>query len=356
MNCCVKCYKDEEIKAIIAGMNVMGNCDFCYSKEIYVLDINKNNDLSELFEGLLEIYTPVTSLPDNFPKENLSVLRDILYSEWNIFNLDRDKIYKLITTVCSEKYAQLPELFDSPVGIFESIQEEYLENYCIVKTSEWDKFVNEIKYENRFHTNFINTNILYYFLQELKKDYVIGEIFYRARISQNSHGFSITEMGAPPKNLATSGRINPEGISCLYLSDTVKTTLHETRAGVYDYVTVGEFNLLKKISVINLGEIDKISPFRGLDFTQLAINIKHLHKISDMIAKPVRRHDSSLDYLPTQYISDFIKRQGYDGIEYASTMNKNGYNLAIFNEGLLTCQEVTVYDIDSLNYGYNETK
>ncbi|MEI5604531.1 hypothetical protein WB307_49860, partial [Streptomyces brasiliscabiei] len=80
------------------------------------------------------------------------------------------------------------------------------------------------------------------------------------------------------------------------------TTLYEIRAGVYDYVSVGRFILNENIDVINLAEIDKISPFIGVqygfDFTQYAINIEHLKMIGMEIARPLR-NDNSLDYLPT---------------------------------------------------------
>lgn len=61
-------------------------------------------------------------------------------------------------------------------------------------------------------------------------------------------------------------------------------------------------------------------------------------------------------YVPTQYIVDFIKsiehndEQEYDGIEYNSTTNPGGYNLAIFNPDLFECVSVSVYDIEKLQY------
>lgn len=166
-------------------------------------------------------------------------------------------------------------------------------------------------------------------------------------------------MGPPPPHLASAGRANPEGISILYLADTVKTTLHEIRAGVYDYVTIGRFELLRDMEVINLAGIDKISPFLasqsyGIEFTRHAVNIEPLKMISQEIAKPLRRHDSLLDYLPTQYVSDYIKSKGFDGIEYISTMSLDGVNLAVFDQSILKCTGTTVYDVKSLIYSYDK--
>lgn len=163
-------------------------------------------------------------------------------------------------------------------------------------------------------------------------------------------------MGPPPSTKVNGGRVNPTGISVLYLSNSQETTLYEIRAGVYDYVTVGRFRLKKDIEVINLANIDRISPFIGIDygfdFMQYATNIGHLKMIGQEIAKPLR-NDNALDYLPTQYISDYIRSKGYDGIEYISTMCKNGVNLAVFDQNLFKCIDTAVYDVKSITYNYD---
>ena len=40
---------------------------------------------------------------------------------------------------------------------------------------------------------------------------------------------------------------------------------------------------------------------------EYAINKEHLNKINDEMGKIMRRSDSALDYVPTQYITDFVK-------------------------------------------------
>lgn len=42
--------------------------------------------------------------------------------------------------------------------------------------------------------------------------------------------------------------------------------------------------------------------------------------------------------------------QEYNWIEYNSTTNPGGYNLAIFNSDLFKCIDVNVYDIEKLQY------
>lgn len=69
-----------------------------------------------------------------------------------------------------------------------------------------------------------------------------------------------------------------------------------------------------------------------------------------------RRSDSPLDYVPTQYITDFVKsiihdgNPEYAGIEYKSVMHNGGYNLALFDPDLFECIQTEVYAIDTIDY------
>lgn len=352
MHCCEKCFKDSEIRAIIRGQNTRGKCDFCHRDNVLICDLEGNEYLKDNFESLLDVYTPINEMVHKYPKEKADLLKNVLCSQWSIFNLSPDYVYRFLITLLPEKYAEQPALFDTPIGISGSINTEYMNQYSILGTYQWEDFVTEIKEKNRFHTNIINKRVLDTILSATCKQYRAGSTFYRARIWNDRYGFDKDHMGAPPASKATAGRANPEGISCLYLADSVDTTLHETRAGVYDYATVAQFRLLQDIEVVNLAAIDKISPFQEIDCSLLAINLPHLRKIGYEISKPLRRHDSPLDYLPTQYISDYIKSAGFAGIEYKSTMCKKGVNFAIFDETLFECIETESYDIDSLSYGY----
>ena len=164
-------------------------------------------------------------------------------------------------------------------------------------------------------------------------------------------------MSAPPAGKSSEGRANARGITCLYVASDIDTTLHEVRAGVFDFVCVGTFRLKKDITVVDLRAIAEISPFvEGLEYLDHAINKQYLEKLNTEMSKSLRRSDSTLDYVPTQYVVDFIKSiehngtQEYDGIEYNSTTNPGGYNLAIFNPDLFECISTSVYDIEKLQY------
>ena len=167
-------------------------------------------------------------------------------------------------------------------------------------------------------------------------------------------GFQCDEMFSPPIGKRNAGRVNPEGIGVLYLSTDEKTVLNETRVTAYDYVTIGEFKSKKVLKVVNLSEISRISPFLYEDdFERYALNRQVFQEMASEIAKPVRRNDSPLEYLPTQYISEFVKSQGYDGVEYESTLRKGGINIALFDESVVECISVKTIEVIDVEYVLN---
>lgn len=228
--------------------------------------------------------------------------------------------------------------------------------HSLLTTNSWEDFVDALKTKNRFHTHYINLELLERFCSYIRKPYKAGECFYRCRIS-TEEGIPMDKMGAPPIEYTTDGRANAKGIRCLYLGDSAETTIYETRAGAYDFVTVGKFKLKKDIIVVDLKRINQISPFiEELDCLEYAINKEHLNKINNEMGRIMRRSDSALDYIPTQYITDFVKSithnevAEYAGIEYKSVMHENGYNLAIFNPELFECIDTKIYKIDMIDY------
>ncbi len=358
---CEKCFCDLEIISIIRNKSQFGECPLCKRKNVYVYDTEKYDDLGVLFDELLSIYTPVSLLPDSYPRSETQLLVDELRNNWAIFShKSESKVYQILTAICKEKYEYSKDLFEQPVGIEELYDQEYKKNHSLLATNSWDSFVVALKTKNRFHTHYINMSLFERFCSYIRKPYKAGKKLYRCRISPEE-GVSVGEMGAPPVEKTIDGRANARGIRCLYLGDSPDTTIYETRAGVYDYVTVGTFRLKKDIIVVDFKGIDQISPFiEGLDCLEYAINREHLNKINNEMSRIMRRSDSTLDYVPTQYIADFVKSIMHDGcpeyagIEYKSVMHSEGYNLALFDQDLFECIETSVYRIDTIAYGKHE--
>lgn len=200
----------------------------------------------------------------------------------------------------------------------------------------------------------IDLNLLAELLENFSKKYDPGKIFYRARVSEKK-GHVVADMGKPPADKTTSGRANPNGIPYLYLSTNAETTLYESRSSYLDYITIAEFKLIEVLHVVSLREIAGVSPFAfGDKLESYIMHQKYLARLEQELSKPVRRFDKELDYLPSQYLCEYVKSLGYDAIEYGSSLKPGGINIAVFNDVKLVGRNVEVYEIDTLTLGHRK--
>ena len=343
--CCEKCFKDAHIIKTIRQNGTLGNCDFCSSKNIPVIDISYSNPVSDMMIKLVQAYSVSE-------EENAKPIKEALRDDWDIFNGGCEVILALVKSLCSKEISEKDDIFTKKVIISQMYDEDFQHEFGLLRGLSWGEFSEYIKYNNRFHNAYFNNEEFASVLTYLRKEYNKNTVFYRARICSKPDGYKISEMFAPPKGLRKPGRINPEEIVALYLSSNDETILYETRANVYDYITIGEFIAKRDLKLVDLSGFSQISPFAYEEsfLERFAINRNVLHDISQEISKPVRRHDSPFEYLPTQYISEFIKSQGYDGVAYESTIKKGSYNFALFDESLVECTKVNTVEIQSIEY------
>ncbi|MCI7607310.1 MAG: RES family NAD+ phosphorylase [Spirochaetales bacterium] len=356
---CDNCFRDLELRNVIRN-NSKGNvgvCPVCHKKDVTLYDSEKDNYLTPYFEDLLAVFTPEDNLALDYPKDEIRNLVDQIQYHWNVFSsIDKDSQKKIIKAIFSDTFGYSGALFTGRVGIPALFDEKYLKDKSLFGNKTWEEFKTEIKTVNRYHSKLLNSEMFKSFCSFIRKEYRKGDCFYRARIS-DAKGFAPEEMSAPPAGKSSEGRANAKGVVCLYLANDKQTVLHEVRAGLFDFVTIGKFVLQKDITIVNLRGISEISPFLNeMNFLDYAINKDYLAKIDEDMSKSLRRSDSTLDYVPTQYITDFIKSiehngsNEYDGIEYKSTTNSNGFNLAIFDPSLFKCESVEVIEITKLEY------
>lgn len=354
MICCAECFNDLEIKASIESLNHKGMCPICGAKDVWIYDSDSdlgNSEFEELLISIIEIYRPEDELEDGFPDSAKQSIEQHIKDDWNIFRIGQIGIRSIIENLISTSMDLDDRLLTQKVGIPNLYDETYLEENSILGKYQWDDFRKYLRNKNRFHAKYINLEILAEVLQDTISVISQGTNLYRARVAKNEKGYEGQDMGAPPDDLASAGRANSKGISCLYLADKRKTTVKEIRASAFDFVTIATFKLKRDVNVVDLSVITHNSPFYAdTNKVKFMINEKHLRDIQQDIAKPVSNRDSDLDYLPTQYISDFAKYLGYDGVKYMSTFDKNSYNLALFDPAICDYKYKRNYVIGDLNY------
>lgn len=246
----IDCFEDMEIRSMIASEKKVGKCEIIGADDVLTYNTEEDEYLQDYFSDILDVYTPVSGLPADFPQNYLSTLADALSDNWSIFAVKSVDILRIIKAVCKNIYPEDSDIFTQNVGIKELCDSSFLRKQCLMKEFSWEQFKSSIKNINRFHSNHVNLDLLeeLFESESMHAEYKAGELMlYRGRISDEK-GFSIREMGPPPIQSATAGRANSAGITCLYLTSDIDTTFHEIRARDFDYISVGEFLLKKDIN------------------------------------------------------------------------------------------------------------
>lgn len=187
-----------------------------------------------------------------------------------------------------------------------------------------------------------------------------GTIYYRGRLN-TSDGYTFVnaeELKAPPAKLASSGRANSHGIPVLYLSMGKDTLMYETRALYGDKLSIGEFHTVKELSLVDFNYVPDL--YReycrsGADTLLKALRFHFLMQaVSKDMSKPMRRYDvKELEYVPTQYVCEFIKENSNaDGIIFSSSLHVGGINVVLFDVNAAECQSVEVAVVGHLNMRY----
>jgi hypothetical protein len=295
-------------------------------------------ELADYFELLLTIYPQV---------DDGKSLVEWLSADWSLFNNPN----------VSEAQVQilLGEIFDDgevmrgKFGLSETCRTDSLER--------WQALTDELKYANRyFPDSVIDTERLEIHLSNLiLRSGEKPDIWYRSRIGKDGQAIPIDKMGAPPAKLASSGRANPIGIPYLYLGSTVDTAICEVRAQPGEIVCVAEFVLNTDLKIVDLRAPRKlVSPFLEEDEGSIAIlrgDIDFLEILGNELATPVVPDGAAINYIPSQFLCEFIKKCGFDGVAYSSSMS-DGMNVALFLPDAATAKSVAEYEVSGLTLDY----
>ncbi|WEV72717.1 RES family NAD+ phosphorylase [Bifidobacterium sp. ESL0790] len=356
--CCSNCFEKglkDIVESAYDAKSPLGNCPYCGSSNVRLYELGKHDELQNALYNVISLYESGSKAG-----EPMSM---ILQKDWNIVSEKVETPSRLLLSLFASLFenGMVSKGFSTrKFRLRRSAEKPFVEN------GSWSSFAEHIKYKNRFHIPFIHLNSIQELLLGLVEDIPdadSNDLFYRGRITNSKTGFKKEEMGAPPKNLlAAAGRVNPSGIRELYLCHDRETVPYEVRATVPDYVSVGTFRCEKKRRVLNLSKIDQIVP----DFTNLhalrllAVNKPLLHDFAQEVAKPVSSNpNAELDYLPTQYIAEFVKSlndtqtQQIDGVCFESTMYPSHMNYCFFDPDDWKCSEVETIQVKEIRIRTN---
>lgn len=138
-------------------------------------------------------------------------------------------------------------------------------------------------------------------------------------------GYNASGSGAPPANKGSIGRINPERIRYLYLSEDSKTAIYEIRPTIGQYVSVATFKTKDTVKLYDLAK-DIKPPEEGFmeeDYPLFSV-------IQNRFSEP--NTGEALEYLPTQFLGEIVKHMGFDGLRFKSSLKNGGINVVLFDD------------------------
>ncbi|WP_178089552.1 RES family NAD+ phosphorylase [Rheinheimera lutimaris] len=311
MLCCPECFDDRTIRIEWEHSGNTGCCYFCGATDQNLIHPEA---LKSKFEILSDAY---------FPDDSGKLLVEWFKSDWGLFSNPRMDIAN-----ASRLLAEILDDGDIVRRRFAPIKS--LTSFSSVQG--WYQLKEELKHTNRFFLSSqfdFNTIKKLISLLEIEVDNLSRD-WFRSRIQIDTAPFPPEQMLAPPAKLASHGRANPAGIPYLYIASDEETAASELRPHTGDLMTIAKLSIPSQLKLVDLRDPRKtISPFELEDISELRNAVEVLVKLGEELTRPVLRHSAAYDYVPSQFLCEFIKNCGFDGVCYRSSVG-NGFNVALF--------------------------
>ena len=178
--------------------------------------------------------------------------------------------------------------------------------------------------------------------------------FFRARKGDWKTGICSERMNKEfnkaPEDIVSDGRGNAKGISYLYIATDEDTAISEIRPMVGDVITIATVKIpvdsLQKIFSFEMLEQYESCMDNPLIKDTVARNLMHI--INEEMSKKI---NNSLDYIPLQFIIEYLKVLGYCAFAFKSSRG-TGFNYILFSETKIEVLNTKVIAVCDIGYTY----
>lgn len=167
-----------------------------------------------------------------------------------------------------------------------------------------------------------------------------GQSLSRVREKPSEVGWTANaaSMGAPPPEHARAGRMNPAGISYLYLACNKATAVAEVVRSLPANLVIATFDVIRDTRVLDLSALPELPSLFDVDRRMIREGLLFLDRFINDISQPVVKDGSEhVDYVPSQVICEYFAliytaadRRRLDGLVYPSALLPGGRNLVLF--------------------------
>ena len=166
-----------------------------------------------------------------------------------------------------------------------------------------------------------------------------------------------SERMKPMKYSAIESRVNPKGISYLYLATSKETAMSEVRPWIGSKISVARFKIKKELTLVNCA----LSPLSTPFFFNVDVGVYEPEDdkkesavwtyIDKAFSRPIAQNENQAHYAPTQIIAELFRGNGYDGVVYKSVLG-DGYNVALFNPDNAEMLDGYVSELKKISFSF----
>jgi len=335
---CICHIKEKSLLSLALNMSISNVCSICNKTHI-VIDTNDPN-IHTMIKSLIRYHYDEFEYNRHFGGDH-NILSMILeldafddFTEEESFLLELDGDFSNI------------EVYDDNgvsihAGYYDGVPNVLLEAIKNTPSSDLLEIEKDIRTKNYHEFELVISEVLDNY-DDFFASYIDSrDVFFRARVgfssSRAAYGdwgrdiifyspYQEVDIGSVPVIKAGEGRANRVGVSYLYCATDEYTSVSEIRPHPGDIVSIGSFKANKNLKIFDL------SCPNLLNFYQ---NETALDALKDYAALAYFFNKSTPPstegrYLVTQLIAEGIRRKGYDGILFSSTVSK-GKNYVFFN-------------------------
>lgn len=215
-----------------------------------------------------------------------------------------------------------------------------------IRSKYLKEFIDEIQYRNRNPQDIKVLELLKDLSTNPERKIIVGTRLYRCRVINDISkvgnepgffGYGRNESFVPPANVTRDLRANYRYIPYLYCANHPYTALVEVRPRLGANVSIATITVNQELTLLDftLKDIPK-------RMTDAKLNL--FADLSMLYSKPATSEDDILDYIPTQFVAEYAKKLGYDGIAFRSSLTPeleeqdvnehkdlDRYNIVVFN-------------------------
>ncbi|MGZ4968699.1 MAG: HEPN-associated N-terminal domain-containing protein [Methylobacter sp.] len=356
---CPDCVVDEYLKGVIRDYACRRECDYCGRR-------TRKHSASPVAEIMETISTTVLTW-FNKPED-----------AGEFWDSEDDSYFSGDEAIDTRE--MLKSLLDCNEQLFEDIADAFINDEWVetanghwlgshpheLMTYAWEQFADIVKHESRYffqqtpssfanqedenksaqQENYNPANFLLTLGKLVNKLRLFdtlptGKTLFRARPKEEGKPFPLNakELGAPPSKYSRTGRMNPAGISYLYLAFEQETALAEVRQGNQSLqIAIGQFETQRELQILDLTVLpEKPSIFDAQHYEEL-VGLFFIDEFINEITKSVIRDGREhIEYVPSQVVSEYFALvfhledgKRLDGIKYPSSVRSGSHNLVLF--------------------------